>query len=141
VPEKARPGRLIPRPRLRTARPLKTAEVNALIAGYQAGTTMKELAAEFGIDRRTVPAYLYRAGVATRRGGLDRQQTMEAALLYDAGWSSGRLAERFGVSADTILKALRVEGVQIRRRRGGAATSEHVRWPTSTSRHATSRPK
>jgi hypothetical protein len=39
--------------------------------------------------------------------------------LYEAGWSSGRLAERFNVSADTVLKVLRQGGVAIRPRRGG----------------------
>jgi len=80
---------------------------------------MRELAAEFGIDRRTVSTYLRRAGVAVRRGGLDQEQTIEAARLYQAGWSSGRLAGRFGVSADNVLKALRAAGVAIRPRRGG----------------------
>jgi len=42
---------------------------------------MKELAVEFGIDRRAVSAHLHRAGVTTRRGGLDQQQAIEAARL------------------------------------------------------------
>jgi hypothetical protein len=82
--EKAQPGRLIPRPRSRTARPLKPAQVDALIAGYRAGTSMEELEAEFGIDRRTVSTHL-RAGVVIRRGGLDQAQAAEAAGLYEAG--------------------------------------------------------
>jgi DNA-binding CsgD family transcriptional regulator len=92
-----------------------------VIAGYRSDKTMKELAAEFGIDRRTVSTYLRRAGVAVRRGGLDREQTVEAARLYEAGWSSRRLAERFDVSVDSVLKALRRAGVAIRPRRGGPA--------------------
>jgi hypothetical protein len=39
--------------------------------------------------------------------------------MYEAGWSSGRLTERFGVSADTVLKILRRAGLAIRPRRGG----------------------
>jgi hypothetical protein len=107
--EKAQPGRLIPRPRSRTARPLKSAQVDALIAGYRAGTSMEELGAEFGVDRRTVSTHLRRAGVVIRRRGLDQAQTAEAARLYEAGWSSGRLAERFGVSADSVLKVFGVQ--------------------------------
>jgi DNA-binding CsgD family transcriptional regulator len=90
-----------------------------VIAGYRSGRTMKELATEFGIDRRTVSAHLRRAGIAARRRGLDQEQIIEAARLYGAGWSSGRLAESFDVSADTVLKVLRRAGVAIRPRRGG----------------------
>lgn len=80
---------------------------------------MKVLAAEFGINRATVSSYLRRPDVPLRRGGLSGQEAVEVAHLYRAGWSSGQLAERFTVSADTVLKALRKAGVEIRRRRGG----------------------
>lgn len=77
---------------------------------------MRELATDIGVDRRTVSTYLRRAGVAVRRGGLDQKRAVEAAQLYEAGWSSGRLAERFDVSADNVLEALRRAGVAIRPR-------------------------
>jgi len=86
---------------------LKPAQIAALIDAYKSGGTLKELAARFGVHRVTVPAPLQRAGVALRRGGLDGLQIREAALLYEAGWSSGRLAKHFGVSADTVLGKLR----------------------------------
>ena len=79
---------------------------------------MEELGVEFGIDRRTVSTHLRRAGISSRRS-LDEDQVQEAARLYEAGWSSGRLAQRFDVSADNVLKALRTAGVTIRPRRGG----------------------
>ncbi len=84
---------------------------------------MKELAGEFGINRLTVSAHLRRASVLLRRGGLDHEQTVEAARLYESGWSSGKLAERFNVSADNVLKALRSVGIDIRQRRGGPRRS------------------
>jgi DNA-binding CsgD family transcriptional regulator len=106
---------------------LRPAQVEALIAGYRSGKTMKELASEFGIDRRTVSTHLRRAGVSSRRGGLDDEQVVEATRLYEAGWSSGRLAERFGVSADSVLKALRRAGMAIRPRRGGPVPNDVAR--------------
>ena len=127
VPEAARGEGLVPRRRSRTARPLKPAQVEALIAGYRAGRSMQELASEFGIDRRTVSTYLRRAGVVVRRGDLDHEQSVEAARLYEAGWSSEQLAERFGVSADNVLKVLRCAGVVIRPRRGGPSPKRAVR--------------
>jgi DNA-directed RNA polymerase specialized sigma24 family protein len=119
APEKApAPGR-IPRPTPRRSRPLKSDQVDALVAGYEAGKSMKELATEFGINRVTVSSYLHRLGVRLRRSGLDAEQTAQVADLYRSGWSSGRLAEHYEVSTDTVLKALRRAGVAIRPRRGG----------------------
>ena len=124
--EKAHPTAVIPRPKSRTARPLKPAEADALIAGYKAGKTMKDLASEVGIDRRTVSTYLRRAGVAVRRGGLDQHQAIEAIRLYGTGWSSGRLAARFDVSADNVLKALRKAGMDIRPQRGASTPKDQT---------------
>lgn len=118
-PEKAQLPGGVPQPRQRTAKPLKPAQVDALVAGYEAGKTMNELAAEYGIHRVTVSSNLRRAGTSLRRPGLNAKQIVEAAGLYEAGWSSGRLAERFGVSYDTVLRALRQSEVPIRPRRGG----------------------
>jgi len=100
---------------------LKSAEVDALVAGYETGKTMEVLAAEFGIDRRTVSTHLRRAEVPVRRGGLVHEEAIEAGRLYEAGWSSEQLARKFDVSADHALKVLRRSGVAIRPRRGGPA--------------------
>ena len=62
---------------------------------------MKELAAVFGIHRTIVSPHLTEQGVPIRRGGLHQEQTAEVVQLYEDGWSSGRLGERFGVGADT----------------------------------------
>jgi transposase-like protein len=84
------------------------------VAGYKIGKTMKELAAEFGINRVTVSKHLRRAGVAVRGSGLAEVDACEAAALYAAGWSAARIAERFGVCVDTVLRSLRATGVEIR---------------------------
>jgi hypothetical protein len=80
---------------------------------------MKELASEFGIHRTTVSTHLTEHGVPVRGGGLNQEQAAEAVRLYEAGWSSGRLGEKFDVSADTVLTVLRRAGASIRPRRGG----------------------
>jgi hypothetical protein len=84
----------------------------------------RELAVEFDINRLPVSGHLRRAAVQIRKGGLDDEEMVEVSHLYEAGWSSGRLAERYDVSADTVLKALRSSGVKIRPRRGGPGS----RW-------------
>jgi DNA-directed RNA polymerase specialized sigma24 family protein len=92
---------------------------------------MKELAAEFGVNRLTVSNHLHRAKVTIRRGRLANKDVREAARLYEEGWSSGQLAAKFGVSADSVLKVLRRAGVAIRPRRGGpkpkAGTEQEAR--------------
>lgn len=92
--EKAGPEAPIPRCLSRTDRPLKPAQVDALIAGYQAGRAMKELAAEFGINRLTVsPIFdeprLVHAEVASirRRSSKPRTSTKPAGRL--GSWRSG----------------------------------------------------
>jgi hypothetical protein len=74
---------------------------------------MKALASEFGIDRPTVPSYLRarRCRDPPRRPRPGR--ALEAARLYEAGWSSGRLAEQFDVSTGNVLKVLRQAGIPI----------------------------
>jgi DNA-directed RNA polymerase specialized sigma24 family protein len=83
---------------------------------------MKEFSAEFCVNRRTVSTHLRRAKVQIRRGGLDARHKAEAVALYEAGWSSGRLAKHLGTSADTVLKALRSANVTLRPRQGGPAS-------------------
>lgn len=94
--------------------------MTALVAGYGAGKTMKELAAEFGISRQTVSTHLRQAGAPIRREGIDHDKAAEVAALYEAGWTSREIADRYGVSPDTVLRALRRRGVAIRSRHSTA---------------------
>lgn len=89
-------------------RRLKPYEIEALIAAYRDGmTTMKDLARAFGIHRVTVSAHLRSSGGQARGQGLHDEDVPEAARLYEAGWSSLRLGEKFGVAPDTVLTTLR----------------------------------
>jgi DNA-directed RNA polymerase specialized sigma24 family protein len=108
---RARPG---------TARRLRSDDLDALVAGYEAGKTMKELAGEFGVSRQTVGGHLRRAKVPVRRAGLVSGQLAEVVALYESGWTSRELAERFDVSSDTVLRTLRRQGVEVRSRHAAA---------------------
>jgi DNA-directed RNA polymerase specialized sigma24 family protein len=79
---------------------------------------MKELATEFGVSRQTVAAHLRRAKAPVRRQGLSQKQATEIVALYEAGWTSRELADRYGVSTDTVLRTLHRQGVKIRSRHG-----------------------
>ena len=66
-------------------RRLDAASVDALVDDYLSGQTVYELAAEFGIERRTVSAHLHRRGVSMRRRGLSLAQEEAAFTLRDRG--------------------------------------------------------
>lgn len=89
-----------------------------LVAMYQVGATINELADRFNVNRTTVIRHLDRAGVETRYRLLTLEQVEEAARLYAEGWSLARLGERLGVSYDTVLKTFRKAGVKTRPRLG-----------------------
>jgi DNA-binding CsgD family transcriptional regulator len=100
-------------------RRLKPHQIEALVAAYRGGMTMRELAAAFGVHRSTVSAHLHQRGIAIRGRGLDDGHLPEAVHLYEAGWSSLKLGERFSVTPNTVLAALRKAGVRIRPAQGG----------------------
>lgn len=72
----------------------------------------------FGVSRQTVSTHLRRAKALVRRRGLSQKQATEIVALYEAGWTSRELADRDGVSTDTVLRTLHRHGVKIRSRHG-----------------------
>jgi AraC-like DNA-binding protein len=66
---------------------LSREDVDAAVAAYQDGLTLKELASAFGADRRTLARHLEQRGVARRGPRLAAAQIEEAAALYRNGWS------------------------------------------------------
>ncbi len=86
-----------------------------LVAEYQAGADMRELAVRWQVHRTTVAGHLRRAGVELRRQGLSEEQLGEAVTLYSEGWSLQRLAECYGCDAETVRSYLRQAGTRMRR--------------------------
>ncbi|TMK38103.1 MAG: hypothetical protein E6G66_18865, partial [Actinobacteria bacterium] len=66
-------------------RRLSRPEIEALVADYEAGQRVGELARVYGIHRTTVSAHVARAGKT--RGALSKAQVDEAVRLYGKGWS------------------------------------------------------
>ncbi len=66
----------IDRRKLSRARQLDADQVKELIAGYQAGATVYELGARFGVERRTVS--VHRHDVPMRRRGLSPDHVDDA---------------------------------------------------------------
>jgi DNA-directed RNA polymerase specialized sigma24 family protein len=99
----------------RRQRRLTPDQAAELVAEYQAGADLKELAARWGVHRTTVAGHLGRAGVELRRQGLSEDQVDEAVRLYGEGWSLQRLAERYDCDDETVRQRLKAAGVVLRR--------------------------
>lgn len=93
-------------------------EVDRVVAGYQAGLTLAELATAFGADRRTLAGWLQQRGVARRARRLTPTDVRESIRLYGEGWSLAEIADHFGVYPQSIRYHLQKQGVERRPRPG-----------------------
>ena len=93
---------------------LTDAEIDELVAVYEAGATLRGLAKQFHIHRLIAAAHLAHRSVPVRRAGLDSVQAKEAARLYQAGWTLVQLGRRFEVDAQTVRRTIARQGVSIR---------------------------
>lgn len=85
-----------------------------LAARYEAGATIRELAAWSGAHRQTVVRHLIRAGAEFRQGGLTDEQSKKAERLYLDGLTIVEIADRLGVAASTVGRSLHGQGVALR---------------------------
>lgn len=95
-------------------RRLTPEQIKQLVARYQAGATVYELADEFKCDRTTVSKKLKDAGITLRRTPPTESQIDEMVRLYESGLSLERTGEKVGFTAHTVLTYLRRRGVQTR---------------------------
>lgn len=93
---------------------LTDAEVDELVAVYEAGATLRGLAKQFHIHRLTAAAHLARRSLPVRRAGLDSAQAKETARLYQAGWTLVQLGRRFEVDPQTVHRTIARQEVSIR---------------------------
>jgi len=109
-------GRLSNPPQRRLSPP----DIDDLIAAYQAGATISQLAADYGVHRTTVAEHLDRHGVPRHheRTAWDADILNEAAELYATGLSLAGVAHQFGIDAQTVANRFRRAGVAVRPRRG-----------------------
>ncbi len=96
-------------------RRLEPAEVGDLVAAYEGGASMKELAKRHRIHRTTVAHWLKINHCELRRQGMSDDQIVEVMRLYAEGWSCQRLAERYDCDDETVRQSLKRSGVVLRR--------------------------
>ena len=80
--------------------------MDELVASYRAGSTLRELAARYGVHRNTVRRLVACAGVTPRYRALGPAEIDEATKLYAAGMSLAAVGASFGVHANTVRSAL-----------------------------------
>ncbi|MGX7681516.1 hypothetical protein ACSMXN_21745 [Jatrophihabitans sp. DSM 45814] len=104
-----------PKP-VKKMRLLTEAELEDVVARYEAGDTINGLAKSFGIDRETARNHLIRLGIPLRSNQslLTAAQVAEIIIQYKSGISTYTLAARYAVSPDTIRLRLKQAGVVMR---------------------------
>lgn len=110
----APPAEPEPRQTPKVARRLKDHEIKELVTAYEAGSTLRQLAERFKIERRTVSNIVKRQGVATRWRRLSEADVDKAEHLYTQGWSTARIADLLKVDPETVRLRLRKRGMQMR---------------------------
>lgn len=104
-------------------RRLTEEQVDSLVEGYQSGSTIRDLVAEFGVHRTTVTGLLAKRGVETRvvKRRLTDDDVRLAASMYRSGESLATIGRRLGVCDSTVLREFRKAGIATRPRRGSSA--------------------
>ncbi len=96
--------------------------MDALVRAWEAGGSVAQLAAQFGLHRSTVGRYLKERGINTLEARFDPEDLKQAAELYRCGRTLLEVAMEFGTTKKTIRKRLAEFGVTIRKGgRGGLA--------------------
>lgn len=93
---------------------LDDGEIEELAVAYRAGSTVYELAKQFGCHRTTISGCLHRQGIQMRRLPLTEDQVNEAERLYLAGHSLALVSEKVGANASTVRSRLLKRGVAMR---------------------------
>ena len=96
------------------AKRLNATELDLLVAGYQAGATVYELAEQFHIHRNTIARRLKAQGVQLRNSTLTDSEQARAVELYATDLSTLQIGQQLGRNPSTIWHALKRAGVQLR---------------------------
>lgn len=89
-------------------------EVNQVIAGYNSGLSMNELAHKFDCHKTTISQRLKTAGIVIRRLPPSDNQITKMVELYQSGLSLTKVGDMVGISASTVLNYLRRRGIKTR---------------------------
>jgi Mor family transcriptional regulator len=97
---------------------LRSEETERLVADYQTGARINELATRYRVNRATVIQHVNRSGVRRHYPALLPHEVEEAARLYREGQSLALVSSHFGVHATTVRTALLRAGLRMRDSQG-----------------------
>jgi len=95
-------------------RRLNEAQALLMATKYQNGSTVYQLAEEFGICRNTVSERLKKAGITMRRQSPGSELIDSMVGLYVSGLSLAEVGDRVGTSAGTVHRYLLTRGILMR---------------------------
>jgi transposase-like protein len=110
-------------------RRLSPDETSKLIAGYEAGDHVKELALRHNLHRETISKILTRHGIARPPKGIPPELIAGVAADYKNGLSLATIGNKLSVEPATVALALRKAGIELRPRRGWSARSDRASAP------------
>jgi IS30 family transposase len=89
-------------------RRLDESEIDRLAREYEAGRSLPELAAEFGVHRRTIAKHLESRGTGRRvnHHKLSHDETRDAIHRHHAGETLASIARTFDVHAATVRREI-----------------------------------
>lgn len=93
---------------------LADSDVGQLVVAYREGTTILELAARFGCDRKTVTRYLKLHCVEMRYRRFTEPQVDELVRLFRSGMSAPEIGRQLGADPKTVRARLLERGMQLR---------------------------
>ena len=102
----------------RTAKQLRGEQLQDLVAAYEAGSTIRAVAKQFGVTAQTASGLLRRQGVVLRDPRLSEEGIDTAVHLYAQGLSLARVDDRVNSTAETVRRQLRKRGVKMRDTQG-----------------------
>ena len=82
-----------------------------ILARYQQGERVVDLAAAFGVSEWSVQNLRKTAGVEPHPRGMSQAAIDEATKLYALGWSLNKIGRQTGFDPKTVAKELRARGV------------------------------
>jgi transposase len=85
-----------------------------VVADYERGDAVKDIAARYGVHRATVTEVLRRAEAPVRRYGLPEPVREEAARLYTQGLGIRAVADRLGISYEGAHAGIVAHGAVLR---------------------------
>jgi len=111
---------------------LSARQKEELAKAYTEGQTAQQLARRYGVSDPTIKKALLELGVEIRsyseaQGGLKNAEIEELIDLYEGGWNTVQLAERYAITNGTVGRYLDRAGVQKRtwsEARGGLSNKQ-----------------